>query len=140
MLSGQHVSDTRTTKSYRYFRLERGSDVLVVVLGQSLDSLCGADVLEERTALIDEIGDPDILAVVFDFADVQYFDSLLLDTLCQAWQRLRERGSKMALCNLSQVGQEIVRRSRLDSLWHFHPSRPSALEALASTENATALP
>ncbi|HEV8071945.1 MAG TPA: STAS domain-containing protein [Planctomycetaceae bacterium] len=139
MLSGQHVSETRTTKSYQYFRLERGSDVLVVVLGQSLDSLCGADLLEERTALIDEIGDPDILAVVFDFADVQYFDSLLLDTLCQVWKRLREREAKMALCNLSEVGLEIVRLSRLDSLWHLHPSRPSALEALGLTENATAL-
>jgi anti-anti-sigma regulatory factor len=68
--------------------VERAYDVLVVVLGHSIDSLCGADLLEERTALIDEVGDPDIRTVIFDFANVQYFDSLVLDTLCQVWKRL----------------------------------------------------
>jgi anti-anti-sigma factor len=140
MLSEQHLLETRRTESYKYFALERAGEVLVVVLGQSLDTLCDPDLFEERTTLLEELCDPAIRAVVFDFGCVEYFDSLVLDTLCQAWQRLRERESKMALCNLSEVGQEIVRLSRLGSLWHLHPSRPSALEALGLTENATALP
>ena len=140
MLSEQNLLETQTTESYKYFALERAGEGLVVVLGQSLDSLCDPDVLEERTTLLEELCDPAVRAVVFDFARVEYFDSLVLDTLCQAWQRLRERGSKMALCNLSEVGQEIVRLSRLDSLWQLHPSRPSALEAFGIDENATAQP
>jgi anti-anti-sigma factor len=139
MLCGQHGSDTRTMKTSKYFALKRANQVLVVVLGESLDSLCGEDLLEERTALIEDIGEPDIRAVIFDFANVQYFDSLVLDTLCQVWKRLRERDAKMALCNLSQAGAEILTTSRLDVLWRPHPSRLSALESLGSTENAIRL-
>jgi len=97
MLTVQHLLETRRTESYNYFALERAGDVLVVVLGQSLDSLCDPDLLEERTTLLEGIRDPAIRAVVFDFGSVEYFDSLVLDTLCQVWQRLREREAKMAL-------------------------------------------
>lgn len=140
MLSEQHLSEGQTTKSYKYFALEREGEVLVVVLGQSLDSLCDVGLLEERTILLEEICDPAIRAVVFDFAKVEYFDSLVLDTLCQVWKRVREREAKMGLCNLSEVGHEILRTCRLDSLWPPHPSRPSAVLALGSTEKATCLP
>jgi anti-anti-sigma factor len=140
MLTEQHLSEGQTTKSYKYFALERAGDVLVVVLGQSLDSLCDSELLEERAILLEEIRDPTIGTVVFDFAKVEYFDSLVLDILCQVWKRLRERDAKMALCNLSEIGQQILSTSRLDCLWHPHPSRPSAVEALRSTGNATCLP
>jgi anti-anti-sigma factor len=136
MPSEKHLLEARKTKSYLYFALERAGDVLVVVLGKSLDSLCGSDLLEERSTLLEEVRDPAIRAVVFDFANVEYFDSLVLDTLCQVSNHLRERGGKMALCNLSEVGAEILRMSRLDVLWRPHSSRLCALEALASTENA----
>jgi anti-anti-sigma factor len=129
MLAHQHLPELRTTNSYKYFARERAGDVLVVVLGQSLDSLCGWELLEERTALIEEVHDPALRAVIFDFAEVEYFDSLVLDTLCQVWNGLREREGKMALCNLSEVGDEILRISRLDSLWHLHSSRLNAFEA-----------
>jgi len=137
MLAEQHLPVWR--KSYKYFAPERAGDVLIVALGQSLDSLGGSDLLEERAALLEEIRDPAIRAVVFDFASVEYFDSLVLDTLCQVWKRLREREAKMALCNLSEVSAEILRMSRLDVLWRPHSSRLSALEALGSTENAIRL-
>jgi anti-anti-sigma factor len=140
MLTEQHLSEGQTTKSYKYFALERAGDVLVVVLGQSLDSLSGSELLEERAILLEEIRDPALRAVVFDFVKVEYFDSLVLDILCQVWKRLRERDAKMALCNLSEIGHQILSTSRLDCLWHPHPSRPSAVEALRSTGNATCLP
>jgi anti-anti-sigma factor len=139
MLSKKYRLETGKAKSSNYFALERAGDLLVVVLGQSLDSLCGSDLLEERTILLEESRDPAIGAVVFDFANVEYFDSLLLDTLCQVWTHLRKRERKMALCNLSEVGDQILRTSRLDALWHLHPSRLNALEALGLKENAIRL-
>jgi anti-anti-sigma factor len=140
MLTKQRLSEGPTTRSHKYFALERAGDVLVVVLGRSLDSLSGSDLLEERAILLEEVRDPAIRAVVFDFASVEYFDSLVLDTLCHAWKHLRVRDAKMALCNLSKVGEEILRACRLDALWRPHPSRRSALEALGSTENVIRLP
>jgi anti-anti-sigma factor len=132
MLSEKQLWEARKTKSIKYFAMERAGSVLVVVLGQSLDSLGGSELLAERTLLLEEIRDPAIEAVVFDFANVEYFGSLVLDTLCQVWKHLRERGGKMALCSLSEAGDKVLRTSRLDALWHPHSSRLSALTALGS--------
>jgi len=139
MPSEKHRVEAWKAKPSEYFALERAGSVLVVVLGQSLDSLCGSELLEERSILLDEIREPTIGAVVIDFANVEYFDSLVLDTLCQVWKHLREREGKMALCNLSEVGDQILRTSRLDTLWHLRPSRLSALESLGLKESAISL-
>lgn len=120
--------------SSEYFSVERANDVLVVVLGRRLDSFAGPELLTERTALNDKIRDPDVAAVLVDFDHVEYFDSMLLDTLCRAWRHLRERKATMALCNLRDVSEEIIRKCRLDSLWPVYASRESALEALRPKE------
>jgi anti-anti-sigma factor len=116
--------------SSEYFTIESMNDVLVVVLGQRLSSFAGPELLKERTALIDAIQYAAPAAVVVDFDNVKYFDSLLLDTLCQTWRHLRQRGGKMALCNLHDVAWEILRKCRLDSLWPVCPSRESAIDGL----------
>jgi anti-anti-sigma factor len=139
MPSYQHLPVCRTRKSYKYFAAERAGDVLIVALGQRLDSLGDSDVLKEQTTLLKEVREPTIRAVIFDFANVEYFNSLVLNTLCDVWKHLRERKAKMALCNLSEVGAEILSKCRLDVLWHPHSSRLSAIEALASTEDAICL-
>jgi anti-anti-sigma factor len=124
------------TKSSEFFSVERTNGTLVVVLGPRLSSFSG--LLQERTVLVDEIRDSPTSAVILDFDKVEYFDSLFLDTLCQAWRHLRARGGKMALCNLRGVPEEIIRKCRLDALWPIYPSRQSAFDALASG-NATQL-
>jgi anti-anti-sigma factor len=116
--------------SSKYLSVERMSDVLIVVLGRRLDSFAGPELLTERTAILDEIRNPGIAAVLVDFDHVEYFDSMLLDTLCQTWRHLRERKAAMALCNLRDVSEEIIRKCRLDTLWPVYPTRQSAIEAL----------
>jgi anti-anti-sigma regulatory factor len=80
-------SEGQTTKCYKHFALERADDVLVVVLGQYFDSLGDSESLEERAILLEEIRDPALRAVVFDFAKVEYFDSPVLEILCQVWRK-----------------------------------------------------
>jgi anti-anti-sigma factor len=140
MITAQDALATRAMDSQAYFAMERANDVLIVVLGRRLGSLCGSELLEERAVLIEETGRPAIRAVVFDFETVEYFDSLLLDTLCQVWQCLRERGAQLTLCSVPEFGLDILRNSRLDSLWSLHSSRQNALEAVGSTQSATVMP
>jgi anti-anti-sigma factor len=137
MIAEQNLSGARVMDSQAYFAMEYATDVLIVVLGQRLGSLGGSELQKERAVLIEEIGRPAIRAVVFDFEAVEYFDSLLLDTLCEVWKHLRERGAELSLCNLSEIGREIFGKSRLDTLWHLHSSRQNALKAIGSTKYAT---
>lgn len=114
------------------FAVERVGDTLVVVLGHHIMVLQETELIKERSAFIEEIQDQTIRAVVIDFSNVEYFGSILLDILCQAWKQLRQRGAKMALCNLDDISHEIIRKCRLDTLWVVYSSREDAFRALGA--------
>jgi anti-anti-sigma factor len=102
------LQEQREMSTSKCFALERMGDTLVVVLGHHIMVLQKAELVKERSAFIEEIQDPTIRAVVIDFSSVEYFGSILLDILCQAWKQLRQRGPKMALCNLNDISHEII--------------------------------
>jgi anti-sigma B factor antagonist len=119
-----------STNPQKFFATERAGDTLIAVPGSSVRSLAGPEFSVDRASLVEEIRDPDVCSVVVDFSNVDYFGSLLLDTLCMAWKHARECGAGMALCNVSPVGQEILRKAKLNVLWPVFPSREQAVEAL----------
>ena len=122
-------------KSSRYFATKCTGDTLVAVLDRRISSLSDTQLLDERSNLIEEIQDSEVRAVIIDFANVEFFGSLVLDTLCMVWKHARERGVSMAVCNVSDVGQEILGHSKLNSLWPAYPSLERAAEASRSADS-----
>jgi len=125
-----------STNPPKFFATERAGDTLIAFPGGNVRSLAGPEFSVDRAALVEEIRDPEVRAVVVDFANVEYFGSLLLDTLCMAWKHARECGAGMVLCNVSPVGQEILRKAKLNVLWPVFPSREQAVEALRAASRA----
>ncbi len=119
-----------STNPSKFFATERVGETLIAFPGGNVRSLAGPEFSVDRAALVEEIRHPDVRAVVVDFANVEFFGSLLLDTLCMAWKHARECGAGMALCNVSPLGQEILRKAKLNVLWPVFPSRDQAIEAL----------
>src|ERR1700679_421532 len=119
-----------STNPPKSFTTERAGDTLIAFPSSNVRSLAGPEFTVDRSALVEQIRDPQVRAVVVDFGNVEYFGSLLLDTLCMAWKHARECGAGMALCNVSPVGQEILRKAKLNVLWPVFPSRDQAVEAL----------
>ena len=119
-----------STSPAKFIATERAGDTLIAYLCHGGSSLVGPEFAVDRNALIEQIQDHGVRAVVFDFANAEYFGSLLLDTLCMAWKHARECGAGMALCNVSPFGQEILRKAKLNMLWPVFPSRSQAIEAL----------
>jgi anti-sigma B factor antagonist len=127
-----------STNPSKFFATEREADTLIASPIRGMGSLAGPEFIEDRTALIEEIRHPDVRCVVVDFSNVDYFGSLLLDTLCMAWKHARERGAGMALCNLSPAGQEILQKSKLNMLWPVYPTREQAVNGLRAAASAPA--
>jgi anti-anti-sigma factor len=94
-----------------------------------MSALDNANLIESRSELVDAIRKTTTSAVIVDFSQVGYFGSLLLDTLCVVWKSLRERSGTMALCHVSDVAQEILAKSKLNSLWPIYSSRQDAIDA-----------
>jgi anti-sigma B factor antagonist len=119
-----------STNPLKFFSTERDGDTLIAVPGSAARSLAGVEFANDRTALIEAIQQPEVRSIVVDFANVPYFGSLLLDTLCMAWKRARECGAGMALCNVSSFGEEILRKAKLNLLWPVFPTREQAVAAV----------
>src|SRR5580704_4982895 len=119
-----------STSPSKFIATERTGDTLIALLCRGGSSLVGPEFADDRSALIEQIHSPDVRSIVFDFANAEYFGSLVLDTLCMAWKHARECGAGMALCNVSPFGSEILRKAKLNMLWPVFPSREEAVQAL----------
>jgi anti-anti-sigma regulatory factor len=127
-----------STNPAQFFATQRSGDTLIAIPGRGVGSLAGPEFAVDRANLVEEIRNPQVHCVVIDFAHVDYFGSLLLDTLCMAWKHARECGAGMALCNVSPVGQEILRKAKLNMLWPVFPSQDQAVDALRTGSGRSA--
>jgi anti-anti-sigma factor len=112
------------------FSVEQVGKTLVVAPTGSVGSLAADEHVRQGTALLETIRDSDSTALIVDLSQLDYFGSLLLATLCQVWQIIKERHGTMSVCDTSGVAREVLTNSGLSSLWSIHPSRESDLEEL----------
>ena len=96
------------------FLVDQVGEVIVIMPSSRINALDNVNLAERRSALIDAIRNTNANSAIVDFSQVGYFGSLLLDTLCVVWKLIRERSGTMALCNLSEVSQEILTKAKLN--------------------------
>jgi len=92
--------------------------------GQSLEAL--DQMLAELTA-----GNT-ARSVLLDAACTQFMDSNFLEVLIRFWKRISQRGGQLALCCLSPECKEVIRATRLDTIWPLYASRDEAIRALGA--------
>ncbi|MEX0700911.1 MAG: STAS domain-containing protein [Planctomycetales bacterium] len=114
----------------RFFRIEQEGDVLLVGLQRPVGSLADAQIHDEVEILLQKVDAAQPAAVVVDFRHVSYFGSMMLEALRVLWNRLEAHGAKLVLCNVSDVGREILELAKFDTLWPIYPSRAAALAAV----------
>ncbi len=113
------------------FDTDRAGQTLVLMPQGTVSSLAGEDVGSELDQLLEELNSPEVTNVVIDFDRAAYFGTVMLGAMHVIWKRVRDEQGKMALCNLSEMGREILRVSGVDALWPICPSRDEALEEIA---------
>ncbi|MFQ5495784.1 MAG: STAS domain-containing protein, partial [Phycisphaerae bacterium] len=85
---------------------------LVVISRASAGSLAGDEMAFELTEILDRFEQTDLCNAVIDLEKSSYFGTSMLQVMTALWKRVGARGGKMALCNLSETGQEILHITR----------------------------
>jgi len=111
------------------FHTETQSSTLVVVPLGNISSLSGDVVQSDLECILAEFDQRRATSAVVDFCHVSYFGSVMLAAVQMIWKRVRSLEGKLGLCNVSQVGREILHVSKFDSIWPIYDSRQEALEA-----------
>jgi anti-anti-sigma factor len=105
-------------------------DTLIVMLLSDVSTLVPEKAKLELDEALDKLQPPEVKHVVVDFEQISFFGSLMLGSLHRIWRRASASGGKMALCNVSPTGREVLEVARFDTLWPICNTREEALRAV----------
>jgi anti-anti-sigma factor len=108
--------------------VERVGDTLVISPLTDLGELEYPQIESEARQVVCLLDDPSLQHIVLDFQQTAYYGSSALGFFVRLWKKVGSRGGRMAFCNLSPVEREILRLTRLDSLWPPCASREEAMQ------------
>lgn len=118
-------------------RVDTQQGVTIIELGSAYESL-DDDALEEVGGLIlTKAAAAESPWLVLDLSGTQYIGSTFIELMVRAWKRLRQRGGNMVLCGVQPFCAEILRATKLDTLWEVVPTREEALAHAAAGRQAS---
>jgi anti-anti-sigma factor len=124
------VTSTTPTLAGGVFGVEQAGDTILVVPAADLRELDYLHIEAGARAVLDLLRRPGVKNVIVDFCETDYYGTTALGFFLRFWKAVRERGGRMAFCNLSAHEEEVLHVTNLDHLWPVCPSRAEALEAV----------
>jgi anti-anti-sigma factor len=112
------------------FETRREGDTLVISPAANLGELDSLGITAAAGGVLRLWQTLPVRNVVLDFWRTDYVGAAALGLLVQLWKAVRDRGGRMALCNVSDHLCEILNVCHLDRLWPVYPSHKAALTAV----------
>jgi anti-anti-sigma factor len=116
----------------KYFTVEHVGDIVIFSAIGSIGGLVEDEARTEWDALLKQVETASATHAVIDLGALEYFGSIMLELLVVLWKRVSVKGGKLALCNVSPVGLEILQTAKFDTLWPIVDNREQALKAVRS--------
>jgi len=114
----------------KYFKVEDSGDTLVFAAIESIGGLVEDEARVEWDALLEQLSEQGARHAVMDLGALDYFGSIVLELMVVLWKRVSAQGGKLAVCNVSPVGLEILKTARFDTIWPIVTTRDQALEVV----------
>ncbi len=114
------------------FSVDCERNTLIVSPLRNISSLAEEETKSQWEEIVRRIDDGEAKHVVFDFASIKYFGSSMLEAMLVLWKRIQPNDGKLAVCNVSDTANEILRLSKFDTIWPVLASREEALDEVNS--------
>ncbi len=114
----------------KYFTVEQLDDTVVFSAIGDIGTLVEDEARYEWDDLLIEIDKMNATNAIIDLGALDYFGSIMLELLVVLWKRINSKQGKLALCNVSVVGKEILQTAKFDTLWPVAEDRDQAFEAV----------
>jgi anti-anti-sigma factor len=111
----------------KYVRTEQRGDALIVTPLFTFAAFAEPDLASEWSAVQAEVESPTVKHVIVDLGAIPYFGSTVLQWMVQMWKQAREKGGKLATCQASPIGREVLAIARFDQIWGLFTTREEAL-------------
>jgi anti-anti-sigma factor len=111
-------------------RMEQQGNVLVVSPLFAFGTFSDAALRAEWAGIERRLSNHAIEHVTIDLSEVPYFGSTVLEWMVLIWKRIRARGGRLVVCHCSDIGHDILRAARFDTLWTICDDRAGAMATL----------
>ncbi|MFA8016299.1 STAS domain-containing protein [Bremerella cremea] len=72
--------------------------------------------------------------VIVDLSHTESFGSFFIQFLIRIWKLIKKRGGQLVLAGLNENCLNVLKRSKIESLWQRYPTREEALDAFKTPE------
>jgi anti-anti-sigma factor len=110
----------------KYLRTEQAGETLVVAPLFTFATFADTDLASEWSDVQQQLDTPAVKNVIVDLGEIPYFGSTMLEWMVQMWKQIRAKGGKLATCNASPIGREVLATARFDKLWGVCGTRDEA--------------
>ncbi|MGB4709436.1 MAG: STAS domain-containing protein [Fuerstiella sp.] len=118
------------------FEFERSGNLLIVIPTGSLMEFRDSDVRNAYNETYRLLNEPDVMHLLVDFSQLNYFASTFVGMLIRLARKARQGGGQAVLCNLSDNMKQMMKslmlleNTKTDFYWVAFPSRDEAIAAL----------
>ncbi len=114
------------------FAREALGNTLVLNPMMHLGSLHEPEIVHETDGLLEFINRPGDgpINLVIDLALGDYLGTAMLGAVVKLWKRVSQRGGRLALCNVSDNVIQVLRVTKLHTIWPIYSTRDQALAAI----------
>src|SRR5262245_25531720 len=116
------------------FETEARPGITVITPLRDINSFEKTDLDQAADKVLDRLPNEEVVHVVIDFRKVPYFGTMMLTALLRFWKRVRDARGSMVLCNLSEDELDVLRVTRLDTVWRIYPTLEDAINASVLAE------
>jgi anti-sigma B factor antagonist len=117
--------------THRMHRVTQEHGVTIIELGPSYAAL-EYDALQEcGEILLAQAADVQPARLILDMSQTTFVGSSFIELLVRAWKRIKRRDGSMALCGLQPFCLEVIKVSRLDTIWPIYADRAEAMREMS---------
>ena len=108
-------------------------DILVIMPLRNIGSVEHEATQAEWQDVLSQLQTAAVRHAVLDFGTIAYFGSAILEYIVMLSRAVRAKQGQLAICNLSELGRDILATTRFDRLGIIVPTRAEALQAVQSS-------
>jgi anti-sigma B factor antagonist len=112
------------------FEIEQQGETAIVTPLTNLRELAYLQIEADMSDLLEHLTRTKVKNVVIDFQETDYFGTTALGWFVKLWKHLKARNGLVAFCSISEHEREVLRITKLDSLWPIYSSKDEAVRAV----------
>ncbi|MBI3863739.1 MAG: STAS domain-containing protein [Planctomycetia bacterium] len=114
----------------RIFARELRGVTLILTWLPQRGSFNEPEIVHETTELLELIENSQPTKFVLDLSHCDYLGTVILNAVLKLWKRISHRGGQLVLCNVSPMVTQVLRLTKLNTIWPSYGSRDQALNAI----------